>query len=499
VALLAGKAEAAKKLATEVRDQCLPAAKLPDTEGSYWLLATLGEAALILGDQAEAEDAYGRAGKVAGDRFSFVQGSRRNARLLLEHQNRDLGLLDRCLPVPRVVAFVGHMIDRPERASRRFPSWLEKDVAAALRARLKEMRAGFGFCSMACGSDILFAEAMFEMGGKVHVVIPHGEEQFVKESVDFIRDSDWKRRFDSALSRSIHITRASEHSSTREGKQYEYSNQVLQGLAMQRARFFDQTATGLAVWDGSPGDGSGGTSWTVDRWRNSGLDVSIVDLAKILREKSHEEAPEPALAPRPAPQRPAGAFTPEIRGLLFADAAGFSKLSEDQVLLFVEHFLTLVAKTVTRFQDGVLLSNTWGDGLYFVLADVRTAGLLALELCDQVAATKWEEKGLPHLNLRIGVHAGPVYDCTDPVTGRRNFIGAHVSRAARIEPVAPTGAVYSSEQFAALAAVEGVKEFRCDYVGQAKMAKEYGIFPTYVVRRRTAASLKRQDQSSAGA
>ena len=49
VALLAGKAEAAKKLAAEVRDECLPAAKPPDTEGSYWLLATLGEAALILG------------------------------------------------------------------------------------------------------------------------------------------------------------------------------------------------------------------------------------------------------------------------------------------------------------------------------------------------------------------------------------------------------------------------------------------------------------------
>jgi len=130
------------------------------------------------------------------------------------------------------------------------------------------------------------------------------------------------------------------------------------------------------------------------------------------------------------------------------------------------------------------MKNTWGDGLFFVFADVGSAGRFALELRDRVKATRWKARGLPELDLRIGLHAGPVYGCIDPVTERRNYIGSHVSRAARIEPVTPPGNVYASQPFAALAAAERGLEFKCDYVGQTAMAKKYGTFPTYVVRYR---------------
>jgi class 3 adenylate cyclase len=118
---------------------------------------------------------------------------------------------------------------------------------------------------------------------------------------------------------------------------------------------------------------------------------------------------------------------------------------------------------------------------------VRDAGAFALELRDAVRRTAWSEKGLPEMKVRIGLHAGPVFNCTDPVTRRPTYIGAHVSRAARIEPITPTGQVYASQPFAALAAAEGVREFRCDYVGQTSLAKKYGTYPTYVVLRRSLA------------
>ena len=95
------------------------------------------------------------------------------------------------------------------------------------------------------------------------------------------------------------------------------------------------------------------------------------------------------------------------------------------------------------------------------------------------------EKGLPKdLNLRIALHAGPVYSCIDPVIGQPTFTGTHVSRAARMEPITPPGQVYASQPFAALAAAQFVAEFTCDYVGQTPLAKGYGTFPTYHVRRK---------------
>lgn len=172
-----------------------------------------------------------------------------------------------------------------------------------------------------------------------------------------------------------------------------------------------------------------------------------------------------------------------IVSMLFADAVGFSKLSDGSIPAFVQHFLGTVAKVMHRQDEQPLARNTWGDGLYFCFATPRAAGLFALELCETVRATDWTAFGLPAgLTLRIALHCGPAHEVIDPVIEQRNFTGAHVSRAARLEPVTPPGHVYSSQSFAALCASEAVKEFSCEYVGRMPMAKKYGEYPTFSVR-----------------
>jgi class 3 adenylate cyclase len=169
--------------------------------------------------------------------------------------------------------------------------------------------------------------------------------------------------------------------------------------------------------------------------------------------------------------------------MLFADAVNFSKLTEPQIPRFLKYFLGAIGNLMAISDHAPLIKNTWGDGLYFVFADVRDAGLFALELCQLMVDTDWSRKGLPKaINLRIALHAGPVYSCVDPVTGQQSYTGTHVSRAARIEPITPPGQVYSSQAFAAIAAAQGINEFTCDYVGQTPLAKGYGTFATYHVR-----------------
>jgi class 3 adenylate cyclase len=178
--------------------------------------------------------------------------------------------------------------------------------------------------------------------------------------------------------------------------------------------------------------------------------------------------------------------------MLFADAVQYSQLTEEQVPRFVKHFLGAIADLARQSKNTPVVRNTWGDGLYFVFGTVREAGLFALDLCDLATQTKWGEKGLPStLNLRIALHAGPVYRCEDPITKQLSYTGTHVSRAARIEPITPPGQVYASQAFAALAEVEQVRDFVCDYVKLAPLAKGYGTFPTYLVRRRAGASAAR--------
>ena len=243
----------------------------------------------------------------------------------------------------------------------------------------------------------------------------------------------------------------------------------------------------LAVWDGKPGDGMGGTASTVEHWRKHGLNVEIIDLGQIMRErldltKQAAEISDDLLAA--SDRLIQSEFAPEIRALLFADAQGYSKLNDEEIPKFVHHFLGLVAELAAESAHGPLVRETWGDAFYFVFANVRDAAEFALDLRDAVRNTDWSTKNLPNINLRIALHAGPVYFCKNPVTQRDAYVGPHVSRAARIEPITPAGQVYASQEFAALAAADCVTEIRCDYVGQTAMAKKYGTFPTYIVSRR---------------
>jgi hypothetical protein len=46
--------------------------------------------------------------------------------------------------------------------------------------------------------------------------------------------------------------------------------------------------------------------------------------------------------------------------------------------------------------------------------------------------------------------------------------------------------VYASQHLAALAALDPTRTDNCEYVGQKPLAKDFGYFPMYVVRRRVA-------------
>ena len=172
---------------------------------------------------------------------------------------------------------------------------------------------------------------------------------------------------------------------------------------------------------------------------------------------------------------------------------GFSKLQEEHVPFFMYTFL----KEVSRHLDGVepqpLLLNTWGDAIFAVMAEALPLLRYARRLQNVVCTTDWAKFGLPvKMNVRIGLHGGPVFEGTDPITRRPNVFGSHVNRAARIEPVTLPGHVFASQQFVGLLTAEqkaqpepaGGWPFACEYVGVLELAKHFGKLPVYHIRSR---------------
>jgi class 3 adenylate cyclase len=455
----------------------------------YWKHATVAEALVVLGKADEAREAYRAAVASESDNLRAFSSTRKQARALSRHLYGRPDAFDECFPIPKLVVFSGHMIDAPDRRTPRFPLAKEGEVRNLLEKQLATMNAGIGFASAASGSDILFLEAMLARGGTIHLVLPWPAEEFVKTSVEIAGDGAWVERFEKVLARAASIRILGELYMPGSATGFEYCNLAMNGLARLFARSLDLEITPLAVWDGYAG-APGGTGSFVRYWRNHRVPVKVVPIAT--QAPSMLTSTESFDTDTGSPDDEFEAWVrasgrQEIKAILFADIVGYSKLPETVIPRYVAQFNQRVSRLLAESSSAPVNVNTWGDALFFVFNSVEDAGRFALDLRDLVVKTDWVELGLPHnLSIRIGVHAGPVYVNFDPVVRQISFTGAHVSRAARIEPIAHEGEVFASEEFAALAAADQSKGFACDLVGTTALAKSYGFFRVYSLERSAA-------------
>ena len=198
---------------------------------------------------SEAEDRYAQAAEIGRGQFVELSSTRRNARLILDHLGRDRKRIEQCLRIPGVAVFTGHMIDRSDRTTPRFPPRLESVVRDQIRSALKQLDVGIGFASAASGSDILFLETLLELGGEAHIVLPYGEDQFVKDSVEIVPEGGWRERFDRLLTQAAEVITASDQKLVEDRTSLEYANLLLTGLASIKAQQLETEMIPQAVWD----------------------------------------------------------------------------------------------------------------------------------------------------------------------------------------------------------------------------------------------------------
>jgi class 3 adenylate cyclase len=390
-----------------------------------------------------------------------------------------------------VVAFTGHMIDAPGRTVPRFPAHLEPAVAAAVRSWIAPLNRPVFYGSAACGADIIVLEAALAAGAEVNVVLPFERQDFIRSSV-MNGGARWLARFESALSGATRIVPATEERHLGDDVLFEHAARLVDGLAVLRAAQLQGRPRLLCVIDPAARGEVGGTRSAFERWAQCIGAPDVIDLAALRAKVStapseFSTSPSEAPALHPAADPDDGTRRPPrmLKTLVFADFAGYSRVQDINAARFQGEFWAIAARAIAASTAKPVFANTWGDGLFVVFDEAPAGAAFALGLSEGMHAADWVALGLPATSqIRICLHAGPVFCAFDPVIGRDNYFGASVTRAARIEPITPPGTVFASEAFAATLAASGDTDFVPEYVGRVGLAKGYGESRVYRLSRR---------------
>lgn len=459
--------------AKQVADEIINMIGDPDP-ADYWAKATLGEAYLIKKDYEQAEKFYEDAARTGSGKFGQLNSSYAQL-LLLKHYlaipKRILGMF----APPGIAAFTGHMIDN-NRASPRFPESITDQVKEEISKQLHAHGIRIGFTSLACGSDILFAEALLELGGEVNAYLPFNKHDFLQTSVAFAGDR-WVDRFYKVIERS-RLTHVTEESFFNDNVLFDFLGKVIIGSSVLRGSLMHSQPMLLSVLSEKDQlKKTGGTRSVIDLWPYEESHINInsdqfvkEDTLPVTSEVHHPEVND-------GPKR-------EVRYILFADIVGFSKLEEEQTPQFMHVLLRKVADELADYPRPSIL-NTWGDSIFAIYRNAQFSIEFALKIQQIFTDADWESEGLPKdLKIRIALHAGPVFVGKDPLTEKMNVYGSHINRAARMEPVTLPGRIYGSSQFAAALVAENPGAYNLQHVGIIELAKNYGQQEVYMIDRK---------------
>lgn len=495
-AWLTGDDKTANALAAEVL-KLLPPFGL---DASFSELINLAEAQLLLGREDEACKLYEEAMKKSDkENYIAIVSARQQLYFL-----RDAGFkvpeaaFDILVP-PTIVVFTGYSIDHPSFQMPLFPMEIENDVKRVIKEQLQAIDAKIGYSSAGCGADLIFIEAMLELGGEVNIILPFAIQDFIETNVRHAGPR-WEKRFEKALEKAHTVSFASEDRYLGHDMLYRFSNNVMHGSAVMRGKFLTTEPHLMAVWHSRAESLPGGPSDFIDRWSNIST-LHLIDLDELYNSNGSTEPLDMSLV---KPQKHSLSFDPFIskspdriiKSMMFSDLHGYSKLEDEHIPSFLD-FLEKLNQAMEKINSDLDSVNTWGDAIFAVADSAVKIADFGLRYCDIIEnlGKKYPEFPFP-IRARISLHSGPVFVAEDPFIKKTNFYGGHINRAARLEPVTAVGQVYATQQFVALLYGEtsderneqtqqGLKYFNrysTEYVGVISLAKNFGQQEVYHLR-----------------
>jgi len=442
---MAGQASRGREIATEV---------ISHLEGSsnddFWKLATLGEASMLTKNRTKAVEYFIQARKHAGNDWGKIT-SVHNQLWLLNHFLPVSNEILKIFSPPTVVAFIGHMIDHPARPTPRFPSSIEQQVKDSIVNSIRTLNARIGYCSLACGADILFAEAMAAEGGEVNVFLPFSEADFIEQSIRFAGELWIQRYYD--LVKKFPVTYITHESYAGFDDLFSFQNRVISGLAALRSEAHHAEPTLLTVL--SEVDlkrRKGGTRDTIHLWPFPQRHVNINPDIFV---KTQGPPPTSIIAQTKSIEvqldRP-------VLYLVYANMSDLPSLEREKLL----------KQTDAKIVDETISAKSYEVHTHYLLAgfDSESGAMEYVRFISDSSKLARRDSA-----LRISLHAGPVYMESKSNSQNKKLSGENVEFVKAMNTLATSGSIFASDYFAALLALE-LKKYALDYAGMLQQQGE---------------------------
>ena len=467
LSLIIGDEAACHKLAQEVLMLC-GSGSSPGGGEDYYLDVTRAEANLLLGKDNEVAPALAEAYRGNSHDYGKLSTTWKQLSLICEHRGVPTDYIQAIRP-PAVIAFMGQTIHGMGKSPGIDPAD-ETMLRQQVRDLLEKHNIKIAFGSLACGADLMIAEEILNQGGELNVILPFSREEFKRTSVTPAGPL-WDEKFDRALKCAASVYQIVEDAYTGYDLLYEACSLQIMGLAYLRSQTLGSRAYQVAMWNGQPSASPGGTAAAMKRWEGLGQKNLVIPV------------PEPrskGVAPLPVASSQKIELKRHMKAMIFADFKGYSSLKEKQLPQFVSKWFHHLEQIFNDHSGEILFANTWGDAIYLVMDSVSSAARVSLALTRIFSEEELSDLNLPgDLGLRVAAHVGPIFEGFNPLTRKKEYFGTHVNKTARLEPCTPVGSVYVTEPFAAVLSMEAAETYRCEYVGNHPLPKNFGRIRMY--------------------
>ena len=180
-----------------------------------------------------------------------------------------------------VVAFAGHMIDKPSRPSPRFPPQAEFAVQSAICDEIKRLSPTVAVSSAANGGDIIFAEEVLKQKIPLYIVLPFKDKRsFIRQSVAYA-GKQWVIRFRKVCTQAsgLYFVKPGSYEDERD---FEDNQHAVIFFALGFAAANNMRIIPLILYDDSqPEDGLGGTISFLKLLTGLNIEFHAINMAAI--------------------------------------------------------------------------------------------------------------------------------------------------------------------------------------------------------------------------